>query len=197
MTPPVRRELTLPTGYASHEVALFVASLDDQLTLLTKDTRGMTPEELQWQSAPGMNTIGMLLAHLAVVELWWNDLVLADIVEPVGEPVLGIGVDDDGMPLPEGKSPPANLAGKTLEFYDDLLARARKHLVETVRGFKDGELDRSVTRTRANGVVQEITKRWTFYHILEHFSGHYGQILLIRHQYRLVHAAVDRSSGVV
>jgi hypothetical protein len=26
--------------------------------------------------------------------------------------------------------------------------------------------------------------RWVLYHMLEHFSGHYGQILLLRHQYR-------------
>ncbi len=26
--------------------------------------------------------------------------------------------------------------------------------------------------------------RWVLYHMLEHFSGHYGQILLLRHLYR-------------
>ena len=29
--------------------------------------------------------------------------------------------------------------------------------------------------------------RWYLYHILEHFSGHYGQILLLRHLYKTAH----------
>ena len=33
---------------------------------LIADTRGLTPEALGWQPAPGMNTIGMLLAHCLV-----------------------------------------------------------------------------------------------------------------------------------
>jgi hypothetical protein len=32
-----------------------------------------------------------------------------------------------------------------------------------------------------------VTLRWTLYHMLEHLAGHYGQILLLRHQYRARH----------
>jgi len=30
-----------------------------------------------------------------------------------------------------------------------------------------------------------VTPRWTLYHLLEHEAGHYGQILLLRHQARV------------
>jgi hypothetical protein len=29
-----------------------------------------------------------------------------------------------------------------------------------------------------------VSRRWILYHLLEHQAGHYGQILLLRHQYR-------------
>lgn len=189
MTDVTLRDIVVPEGYRSREVALLVAMLDDQLKLLNQDTRGVTPDELQWQPAPGYNTIGMLLAHLAIVEVWWTELVLNDNPKPVIEDVLKFGEDDDGMPLPEGRTPPANLDGKAIGFYDDLLDRARAYLKRSVHGLEDAKLDQKIARTRPNGEQRLITRRWALYHILEHFSGHYGQILLIRHQYRARKAA--------
>src|SRR5262245_1349337 len=58
-------------GYRSQEVALLIALLDDQSALLAKDIADITPDELQWQAKPGMNTIGMLLAHMPIVEVYW------------------------------------------------------------------------------------------------------------------------------
>lgn len=185
--------LNAPEGFRSKDVAWFLAQLDDQTRLLTADTRTLTPEELQWQPEPGMNTIGMLLSHMAIVEVWWNDLILADIEKPDIPDTLAFGEDDDGMPLPEGGLPPATLADKPMGFYDDLLARARAHLRKTARTLSDKQLDRPITRVRANGQEREVTSRWVLYHLLEHFSAHYGQILLLRHQYRSAVAAADGS----
>jgi uncharacterized damage-inducible protein DinB len=185
--------LAAPEGFRSKDVAWFLAQLEDQTHLLTDDTRTLTPEELEWQPAPGMNTIGMLLAHMAIVEVWWNDLILADIEKPDIPDTLAFGEDDDGMPLPEGGLPPATLAGKPMAFYDDLLARARAHLIKTARTLSDADLDRPITRIRANGQERQISRRWVLYHLLEHFIAHYGQILLLRHQYRSAVGAGHRS----
>ena len=65
-----------------------------------------------------------------------------------------------------------------------LLQRARAHTRKSVRGFRDADLARSITRTRRNGKRQRISVRWILYHVAEHFSGHYGQILMLRHLYR-------------
>jgi uncharacterized damage-inducible protein DinB len=48
----------------------------------------------------------------------------------------------------------------------------------------DANLERRFTRTRADGSTFEGNVGWTLYHILEHEAGHYGQINLLRHQYR-------------
>src|SRR5262245_1694503 len=173
--------LALPDGFQTADAALFAAGLDDQLALLTTDLDGASPEELAWQAAPGMNTIGMLLAHLAIVEVFWTQVGLEGKPQDVMTP-LGIGVDDDGMPVKEGGRPPANLEGRDLAFYLDLLAKARAYFKRAARGLTRDDLELVRTRMRRDGstAISHQT-RWVLYHVLEHFSGHYGQILLLRH----------------
>jgi hypothetical protein len=35
-----------------------------------------------------------------------------------------------------------------------------------------------------DGRRMRFNTRWILHHLLEHFAGHYGQMLLLRHQYR-------------
>jgi uncharacterized damage-inducible protein DinB len=170
-------------------VGLFVAQLDDLSRRLTEDTRGLTPEALGWQAAPGMNTIGMLLAHIAIVEVFWVQVGPRALRTYETESVLGIALaDGDGMPLPEGAPPPASLAGRDLTFYDDLLARARAHTMAHLTPLGDDALDVETSRTRKNGNVEHYTVRWVLYHMVEHMAGHYGQINLLAHLYRISRA---------
>jgi hypothetical protein len=183
MSPVIRSALPIPSGYTSAEVASFIAQLDDQSRRQTAQTRGLTIADLEWQPAPGMNTIGMLMAHQAIVEVWWCGLILEDQQGPNVrfQEILGISDNDDGMPLAEGGSPPAILTGKDLAFYDDLLDRARRHLKSVAPRIHDADLGIIRTRPRPNGDLREVEMRWAIYHILEHFAGHFGQILVLQH----------------
>ena len=176
------RLIEAPPGIPSPEIGSFVSQLDDQNLLLTEDTRGATIEELAWQPRAGTNTIGMLLAHIAIVEVFW--ICRAAAIEPECQTVLGIGVDDDGMPIPPDGRPPATLMGKDLAFYDHLLARARAFTYGWANKWTAADLDRRFQRTYANGKTYEMNVRWVLYHILEHEAGHYGQINLLRHLHR-------------
>ncbi len=174
-------------GFAA-EVGSFLAQLDDQNECLTEDTRGATPAELAWQPGPGTNTIGMLIAHIAIVEVYWlmvaNQSVGDDYFARVRD-ILGIGPDDDGMPAAADAPPPATLAGKDLAFYDDLMARARRHTRSIVSRWGPAELDGRVSRvSRRDGTAWTQNRRWILYHVLEHQAGHYGQINLLRHLHR-------------
>lgn len=177
--------LVPPPGYRSTEAGLFVAQLDDQSRRLTEDTRGLTVEALSWQPAPGMNTIGMLLAHNAIVEAFWIQAGVLGMKAPYEiDGALGIGMDDDGMPIPEQGGHPATLAGKDLAFHDDLLARARRYVNQHVAALSDADLETRRSRTRRDGTHESFNVRWVLYHLVEHFAGHYGQINLLAHQYR-------------
>ena len=184
MSPVTRNVIAIPAGYASQEVASFVAQLDDQLRHQKEQTRTLTPADLEWQPAPGMNTIGMLMAHQAVVEVGWTGIGIEDLQRneiPFRE-ILGIGdKDDSGVPLAPNAAPPLGLAGKDLAFFDDLLDRARQHLKRVAAGVRDSDLTLIRSRTRPNGELRELEVRWILYHMLEHFAGHCGQILLLQH----------------
>jgi len=176
------RHIAVPRGRA-REAASFYAQLQDQSRLLLRDLRGITAAELQWQPKRGMNTIGMLLAHLAIVEVFWVNIALERSPEAGIRRVLGIDRDDDGMPLPAGAAPPAGLRARTLDWYAKRLARARTWARRIVRGWPDASMERFVQRTRRDGTRMRVGRRWILYHLLEHQAGHYGQILLLRHQY--------------
>jgi len=183
--PTVEREvLYVPAGYASAVAASTMAQLDDQSERLIKDLAGITAAELEWQPGPGQNTIGMLLAHNAIVEVLWSQAGVAG--EPIDtEPVLGLDArEGDGMPMEPDAAPPAHLAGKPASYYLDLLERARAFAKQKAMALRDDEMEVIRSRTRRDGSVNEFNPRWVLYHMVEHFAGHYGQILLLRHQYR-------------
>jgi uncharacterized damage-inducible protein DinB len=173
-----------PTPGRSQAAMAWVAHLDDQTRLLARDLADITPAELRWQAKPGVNTIGMLLAHLAIVEVFWLHVAEQQATEENMRRCLGIGTDDDGMPLAPGGAPPKGLEKRPFKYYLKLLQRARAHTTKHVRRYRDADLARSITRTRRNGQRQRTRLRWILYHMAEHFSGHYGQILLLRHLYR-------------
>lgn len=183
------RDIKTAESFRSPQIGLFVAQLDDQNRRLVEDLKDITPVELEWQSAPGMNTIGMLLAHIAVVEVWWIHIGPLDAksTEAAAAPlpgILAIGIKDDGMPIDPTGRPPQHLAGRDLTFYEDLLRKSRHFTKETTVSLTDQDLDRTGSLKRRDGSTGTYTNRWILYHLLEHEAAHYGQIGLIRHQYK-------------
>jgi len=176
------RDIKIPRGYepkTQAKVGLFAAQLDDQLRLLKASVKELTVEQLEWQQRPGMNSIGMLLAHRALVEAWWL-LVAPKCIpwEPDGQKLLkkACGFDDDGLPLPPKGKHPEYLRGYTVEQYLTGLAKVRRSAHRELRSWRDSDLEKSYELRK-----MLITRRWTLYHVLEHFAGHFGQILIMKH----------------
>lgn len=170
-------------GFRSREAASFYAQLEDQARILRESLAGITTQELEWQPERGMNTIGMLLAHNAIVDVFWSQLAIQGLKEGDSMPILGIGMDDDGMPLAPDAEAPANLKGKPLAYYEDLLARGRAFARETWSKVSDADMEKERTRERPDGSKRILTVRWAMYHIIEHYAGHRGQVQLLRHHY--------------
>src|SRR5689334_21035423 len=99
---PTDRALTIPAGYdaaTNPRIASFAAQLDDQLTLLKRHTSSLDVAQLEWQPAPGVNTVGMLLAHLAIVDVWWINVAPHGIpqgadADAICQRIIGIRMDD-------------------------------------------------------------------------------------------------------
>lgn len=182
--PNVETLLPLPTGFRSPSAAFVMAGLDEQLAQIRRDVAVLSPADLERQHAPGMNTIGMLLAHIAVAET--HILHIGVLARPDSDVqgVIGITMDDEGMPLPpDGAAAPA-LAGKDLAFFDDLLTRARAETRRALLPLEESDFDRQVVRPRPDGSQRIFDVRWIVYHLLEHQAGHHYQIKLLLHLYQ-------------
>jgi hypothetical protein len=182
--PNVETLLTLPPGFSCASAAFVMAGLDEQLAQIRRDVAGLSPADLERQHAPGMNTIGMLLTHIAVAEV--HILHIGVLARPDSDVkgVTGISMDDEGMPLPADGLPAPTLAGKDLAFFDDLLDRARAETRRVLLTLEESDFDRRVVRPRADGSKRIFDVRWILYHLLEHQAGHHYQIKLLRHLYR-------------
>jgi len=169
-------------GLASDAVATCVAELDELRGRLVEATRTLTPAQLCWQLRPGTNTIGMLLAHVAVAETHIGQVGLLRERDGHVHDVLGITVEDEGLPLAPGGPPAPALTGRDSAFFADLLARAGAHTRRAAAGLGDAELDLDIVRPpRPDGTVRIFTRRWLLFHMVEHAAGHLGQIQLLRH----------------
>ena len=177
--------LEIPNGFRSAAVARTLAQMDEQSHKLIEATRDLTVPELEWQPAPGANTIGMLMTHIAVAEAHMTDVGLARLEASDVPGLLGLRTEDDGLPLPPRGAPPGLLAGRSIDWFHGLLNKSRAHTREVAMGLTDEDLARLVTRHRPDGSLRVFSVDWMLYHLLEHLAGHVGQILLLRHLYRV------------
>jgi len=182
MSPIVETRIVTPEGFTSRDVARFLWQMDEQRRLTLDATRALAPADLEWQHAPGMNTIGMLLAHVAFTEA--NLAQVGLLGEPMGHPQDEIGITDTdaGVPLPPGGRPPATLAGRPIAWFHDVLARARALTHRAARPLGDADLDVVIQRPpRPDGTVRRFDRAWVLYHLIEHEAGHRAQIQLLKH----------------
>lgn len=164
------------------KIGYVAAQLDDQLKWLKKNVKGLTVKQLEWQQRPGMNTVGMLLAHIALVELWWIKVATAGIKwEPDGKNYIKkvCGFEDDGIPLAADGKHPKYLKGVTCESYLKVMAKVRRMIHRELKSWRDKDLGKLYALGK-----HQFSFEWTLYHVLEHFGGHYGQILLLKHLMR-------------
>lgn len=173
--------LETPPGFRSESVGRFLWQMDEQRRSLIKDTRGLTPQDLEWQPAPGMNTVGMLLAHIAYAENHLAQIGLEGKATSDTTSAIGLSEQDEGMPLAPGAPSAPALAGRDLEWFDGLLARARTYTRRVAMTLEEGDLARLIRRPRPDGSERVFNVGWVIYHMLEHEAGHHGQINLLLH----------------
>ena len=180
-----KNEIKIPRGYdprTQMKIGLFASQLDDQLKRLRNNVKDFTVKQLEWQQRPGMNTIGMLLAHLALVEYWWINLAPKGVQwEPDGKKRIHkvCGFEDDGLPMKPNERHPKYLKGYNLENYLKVLTKVRNLIHREMKTWHDRDLEKSYKLGN-----RQISRMWTLYHVLEHFAGHFGQVLLLKHLMR-------------
>jgi len=186
MSDVIQTLFEVPPGYRSTHVARYLWHLDDLTRRLFEATADATAEELEWQVAPGTNSLGMLFTHVAVAEAHMSAIGLERLPESDVPGLLGLRTEDDGFPLAPGAAPPAHLRGKEIGYFHELIRKARTATRHAATRLADTDLEHLVNRPRPDGKRRLFNVEWMLYHLTEHFAGHSGQILLMRHLHRVV-----------
>ncbi len=187
----VASHLPLAGECASMQAAVLLAGLRDLHRQLDELAAGLSPAQLEWQpgvrpagaAGTGRNTMGMLLAHIAVAETHLTQVGLKGDRDGHVQDVIGISVEDEGMPVPPGGGPAPALAGRDAAFFRAMLDRSLAHLTAAVTPLTDADLDVVVRRPpRPDGTQRVFDRRWVLFHAVEHAAQHLGQLTSLRNQ---------------
>ena len=127
--------------------------------------QGMTMGELDHLQDDTSNSIGALLAHIAVVERGYQSLTFDD---------RALSAEDLGPALTLGDQGRRHLRGKPLEHYVNELAEARRLTLEGFATRDDDWLERSPV------VAPAMNTHWAWFHVAEDEISHRGQIHWLR-----------------
>lgn len=135
-------------------------------------TGGLTREQLGRTLAPSDMTLGGMIKHLALVEVWWFHQVLGGGDEP--EPWSAVDWDDD--PDWDWHSAASDDPGALADLYEESVGIADAGIAQALAA--DGFDTLSVKPDSHSG--QPFTLRWIVTHMIEEYARHNGHADLIR-----------------
>jgi uncharacterized damage-inducible protein DinB len=149
--------------------------MEDARATTLQRVESLTVEELDWQYAPGWNTIGALLSHIIAGENVFPIFFIEER-ELTKEEELKLL---PGLNL--GPNIPALICGKTIEQYKEELALSRQKMF--------GHLDKLsredfIKKREGYDPVTGHNLAWTLYHQAEDEVHHRGQISILRKLYK-------------
>lgn len=124
-------------------------------------------EAVAWQPRPGLHSIGALILHIAVAEIYWFERFALNREWDAEERRLlmadEIDVDDWRWPAPPVQP---------LAWYFQLHDRIRARTLESVKSWPPAD----AARVREG---RETTMRWVLGHVIQHEAYHGGQAVLL------------------
>jgi uncharacterized damage-inducible protein DinB len=127
-----------------------------------------TPQVVTRRMRPGGPSIGAIMLHMMVVEIFWfeNFVLGRDFPEEDAEFLMAKEIDVDEGKWPDPPSQP-------LTWYFDLQDRYRIRSLEVIKGWPPAET------TKEASWGNRYTARWVLGHVIQHESYHGGQIVML------------------
>jgi uncharacterized damage-inducible protein DinB len=148
---------------------MLLGFLDYYRAVLTDKASGLDAGQLATRLGPSTLTLGGLVNHMALVELWWFHQALAGNDE-AGEPWDSAPWDDD--PDWDFNAAGAVDPEELLSRYAQACARSRE-VMDTVP-----DLEQASAKTMRDGDTR--SARWILIHMIEETARHAGHADLIR-----------------
>jgi uncharacterized damage-inducible protein DinB len=130
---------------------------DDYLPKLERCLELLSEEQIWWRANPKSNSIGNLLLHLSGNVRQWI--------------VCGLGG------APDQRERDSEFAQREVISRDELLARLKQTLNEADAALARFEVDKLLAPQTIQGC--DVTAMSAIYHVVEHFSMHTGQIIMM------------------
>ena len=170
MNAPEHDVLALEPMADDPEVGRWLAAMEDARRDTLRELETVTPEMLDWRPHAPLNSIGMLLYHIALVEASW---LLDDIFE--GDP----GPDWLGPLLPaqsrDGSGHLSEVEGEPLATHLERLAVVRRLLLERLSPMSNADFHR-IRRLEQYDAAPD----WILHHLLQHEAEHRAHIAWMR-----------------
>jgi len=169
--PAVREEriVLVRDPRAEGDLGVALAALEDVRARTKRAVAGLDDATLAARPAGAGNSIGMLVRHIALVELDW---VLTDIGR--GEPIPA-----DAPAMLRLDDPMADPGPRLLAEFVEALDFARAVTVDRLGRLPASEID-AEREYRDERVHRVFNVRWILHHLVEHEAHHEGQIALMR-----------------
>jgi uncharacterized damage-inducible protein DinB len=153
----------------SHSWAEFQKARDDTKHAVS----GLSPSELVWRPHSRSNSIGMLLLHIAAVELDW-------MVRDVGRQQIDPRLAQHLLLEDAGSSPTLGDPGEQpLEWFVDKLDETRDITRRILGTLTEADLT-SWRGADRPGVHYELQVGWILAHLIQHEAAHRGQIQMLK-----------------
>ena len=160
-------------GY-SPEIGTMVAMLTYMQSAVMGFIKGLTQPELDTLFDKNANTIGALILHLAVTEMYYQMNTFdnkkwdswSDEIKKKRDPAMNLG--DAGR---------AAIKGHDLKYYTDILGETREKTLAEFKKRDDAWLQSGETEQFGS---MKVNIHWKWFHVCEHESHHAGQIAFLR-----------------
>ncbi len=159
---------------SGNEVEVLVGFLDYHRDTLRNKTEGLDAGQLNQCLDPSPMTLGGMLKHLAYVEDWWFNQILAGNPEP--EPWASVDWKADGDW--DWHSAADDTPEQLRAIFDEAIAISDKILNDALEAPEGLEVSGKIPSRRHPG--QQFNLRWIVVHMIEEYARHNGHADLIR-----------------
>jgi uncharacterized damage-inducible protein DinB len=165
-----RRSLMInPLDAASPDIGRFLWVMEDIRTVTKRVVAGIDPTVLDWAPSPALNSIGTLLAHIAIVEADW---LYTEVLEQDFPPEIA------ALLPPTSRDPDGHLTrvhGRAVAEHLAVLDAVRARLLAVFLPMSPAEY-----RRVRHLPDYDVTPEWCLYHLAEHEAAHRGEIETVR-----------------
>lgn len=163
MTPDNASLADVYDGWAGHQTSLVHA------------VAPLTPEQLRWRPAAGLNAVGELARHIALGRLSWFARMDAPGSAALAGRIDAWEQDEDGnRHVVDSALPIAESAADLVRWLE-----ATWQMIEaTLETWDVSDLSKTYRHTW-NGTVYAVSRQWTIWRILTHDVHHGGQLSLM------------------